>query len=125
MNPFQSIYEAIGEEKIQQLTHYFYQEVAQNEELRNLYPEEDLKPAERRLFLFLLQVFGGPQTYSEERGHPRLRMRHLNWKIDGKFRNHWMNAMLSAMDQIDLEPEVRELMLGYFVKVANHMVNHE
>ncbi len=52
-------------------------------------------------------------------------MRHLNWKIDGKFRNHWMNAMLSAMDQIDLEPEVRELMLGYFVKVANHMVNHE
>ena len=70
MNPFQSIYELIGEEKIQQLTAYFYQEVAQNPALRKLYPE-NLAPAERRLFLFLLQVFGGPQTYSEERGHPR------------------------------------------------------
>jgi len=62
MNPFQSIYEAVGEEKIKQLTAYFYEEVSQNEELRRLYPEKDLAPAERRLFLFLMQVFGGPQT---------------------------------------------------------------
>ncbi|AMQ57213.1 cyanoglobin [Algoriphagus sanaruensis] len=124
MNPFQSVYEAIGEENIQKLTHYFYEEVALIPELRKLYPE-DLEPAERRLFLFLLQVFGGPQTYSEERGHPRLRMRHFEWKIDPKMREHWLNAMLSSLDRLNPEPTVKELMQGYFVKVANHMVNHE
>lgn len=124
MNPFQSVYELIGEEKIRQLTSYFYQEVSQNEALRKLYPEQDLAPAERRLFLFLLQVFGGPQTYSEERGHPRLRLRHMDWQIDDSLRDHWLNAMMKAMDLLDLDPNVRELMLGYFIKVANHMINH-
>jgi len=118
MNPFQSIYEAVGEEKIQELVHHFYQGVERNLELRKLYPEEDLKPAERRLFLFLVQVFGGPQTYSEERGHPRLRLRHMQWQIDPKMRNHWLNAMLEAMDKIQLDQEVRELMMNYFIKVA-------
>ena len=125
MNPFQSVYELIGEEKIQLLTSYFYQEVSQNQELRRLYPDQDLKPAERRLFLFLLQVFGGPQTYSEERGHPRLRLRHMNWKINADLRDHWLNAMFVAMDKLQLDPNVRELMMGYFIKVANHMINHE
>ncbi len=124
MNPFQSVFEAIGEEKIKELVSYFYQEVEANPELRKLYPE-DLAPAERRLFLFLLQVFGGPQTYSEERGHPRLRIRHFNWEIDSKMRNHWLNAMISAMDKLDLDLNVRELMMNYFIKVANHMINHE
>ncbi len=124
MNPFQSIYELIGEDQIRLLTKYFYQEVRQNSELRRLYPE-DLEPAERRLFLFLLQVFGGPQTYSEERGHPRLRMRHLDWKIDPNMRNHWLNAMLAALDKLDPDQNAKELMAGYFIKVANHMINHE
>lgn len=125
MNPFQSVFELIGEDQIRKLTHLFYEQVKMNEELRKLYPDEDLAPAEERLFLFLLQVFGGPTTYSEQRGHPRLRMRHLNWKIDGKMRNHWLNAMMSAMDQLNLDQNVKELMLGYFIKVANHMINHE
>jgi hemoglobin len=124
MNPFQSIYELIGEDQIRLLTQYFYEEVSQNSELRRLYPE-DLEPAERRLFLFLLQVFGGPQTYSEERGHPRLRMRHLDWKIDPNMRNHWLNAMLAALDKLDPDQNAKELMAGYFIKVANHMINHE
>lgn len=124
MNPFQSIYELIGEEKISLLVRYFYQEVEKTPELRKLYPE-DIKPAERRLFLFLLQVFGGPQTYSEERGHPRLRMRHFEWQIDPLMRDYWLNAMLSALDQIKPEQEVKELMMGYFIKVANHMINHD
>ena len=124
MNPFQSIYELIGEEKISLLVRYFYQEVEKTPELRKLYPD-DLEPAERRLFLFLLQVFGGPQTHSEERGHPRLRMRHFEWQIDSSMRDHWLNAMLSALDQIKPEQEVKELMMGYFIKVANHMINHE
>ena len=124
MNPFQSIYELIGEEKIKLLVRYFYEKVESTPELRKLYPE-DLQPAERRLFLFLLQVFGGPETYSEERGHPRLRMRHLEWQIDPSMRDHWLNAMLFALDQIKPEQEVKELMMGYFIKVANHMINHD
>ncbi len=124
MNPFQSIYEAIGEDQIQKLISYFYQEVAQNPPLRKLYPE-DLEPAERRLFLFLVQVFGGPQTYSEERGHPRLRMRHLDWAIDPQMRDHWLNAMLTSLDKLNLEQNVKELIMEYFIKTANHMINHE
>lgn len=124
MNPFQSVYDSIGESKIRKLCHYFYLNVEQNIELRKLYPE-DLKPAEARLCLFLIQVFGGPSTYSEKRGHPRLRMRHLKWEIDSKMRNHWLNAMLSAMDQVNLEIHSRELMMAYFVKVAQHMINHD
>lgn len=124
MNPFQTVYDRIGEEKIKLLCDNFYKEVANTPPLRSLYPE-DLDPAKERLFLFLLQVFGGPQTYSEQRGHPRLRMRHLQWKIDAKMRTHWLNAMFTAMDGIELDPEERELMMGYFIKVANHMINHD
>ncbi|WP_186756206.1 globin domain-containing protein [Echinicola salinicaeni] len=124
MNEFQTIYQAIGEEKIKELTRYFYEGVEFNEALRSIYPE-DLAPAEERLYLFLLQVFGGPTTYSEERGHPRLRMRHLQWAIDDKMRNHWLNNMLSALDRIDVDQNVKELMMSYFVKVANHMINRQ
>jgi len=124
MNSFQSIYEAIGEEQIRILVKNFYMEVAQNAALRKLYPE-DLEPAERRLFLFLLQVFGGPSRYSEERGHLRLRMRHFEWKIDPSMRDHWLNAMLSALDKLNPEQNTKELMMQYFVQVANHMINHE
>lgn len=124
MNPFQSIYELIGEDQIRLLTRYFYQEVAQNPALKKLYPE-DLEPAERRLFLFLLQVFGGPQTYLEERGHPRLRMRHLDWQIDHSMSDHWLNAMLTAVDKLNPNQIAKELMMEYFVKAANHMINHE
>ncbi len=124
MNPSQSIYELIGEDQIRMLTRFFYEEVAHNPTLRDLYPE-DLAPAERRLFLFLIQVFGGPQTYSEERGHPRLRMRHFDWQIDAAMRDHWMNAMLTALDRLAPDPNTKELMLVYFIKVSNHMINHE
>lgn len=123
MNPFQSIYELVGEDQIRQLTHHFYQEVEKNTKLRSLYPE-DLAPAENHLFLFLLQVFGGPQTYSEQRGNPMLKMRHFDWEIDESMRDHWLNSMFAAMDKLEIDPNVRELMMGYFIKVANHMINH-
>lgn len=123
MNTSQTIYELIGEDQIRLLTHFFYQEVAKNEALTKLYPE-DLAPAEERLFLFLLQVFGGPETYSEQRGHPRLRMRHAKWKIDAEMRDHWMNAMLIALDQLHLDPHVKDAITSYFAKAANHMINH-
>lgn len=124
MNKAQTIYDLIGEEKIRILTKHFYQEVAKNETLKKLYPE-DMGPAEERLFLFLLQVFGGPEKYAEQRGHPRLRMRHANWEIDAAMRDHWINAMIPALNKIDLDPNIREAMLSYFAQAANHMINHE
>ena len=124
MNPIQSVYESMGEERISLLVRYFYEEVEKTPDLRNLYPK-DLLPAERRLFLFLLQVFGGPQTYSEQRGHPRLRMRHLEWSINSAIRDHWLNAMLKALDRIKPEQVTKELMMGYFINVANHIINNE
>lgn len=124
MNPFHSMYELVGENRIRQLTHYFYAEVSKNSKLRSLYPA-DLSPTENRLFLFLLQVFGGPQTYSGQRGDPRLKIRHFDWEIDGSMRDHWLNSRFTAMDKLDLDPNVREQMMEYFVKVANHLINHE
>ena len=124
MNSLGMLYTQIGEASLQDLTKNFYQEVSKNPELRSLYPE-DLDAAERRIYLFLVQALGGPSTYSEERGHPRLRMRHMQWKIDSKIRSHWMNAMLHALDKVPLEQEVREELMQYFTQVANAMINHD
>jgi hemoglobin len=124
MNSLGMLYTQIGEASLQDLTKNFYQEVSKNPELRSLYPE-DLDAAERRIYLFLVQALGGPSTYSEERGHPRLRMRHMQWKIDSKMRSHWMNAMLHALDKVPLEQEVREELMQYFTQVANAMINHD
>lgn len=124
MNSLGLLYTRIGEELIQDLSKNFYLEVSKIPELRSLYPE-DLDAAERRIYLFLVQALGGPQTYSEERGHPRLRMRHMQWKIDSKMRSHWMNAMLHALDKVHLEQEVREDLLQYFTQVANAMINYD
>lgn len=118
----QSIYESLGEEKIKSLVHCFYQNVAETPELRKLYPD-DLAPAEERLFLFLIHVFGGPHTYLELRGHPMLRKRHFQWPIDGNMRNSWLNCMLTAIDEVGIEPKVKDAIQAYFVNAANHMIN--
>jgi len=124
MNSLGLLYSQIGEAELQKLSKNFYLEVTKIPELRKLYPE-DLEAAERRIYLFLLQVVGGPSTYSVERGHPRLRMRHLQWKIDSKMRNYWMDAMLHALDTVSLEEEVRIVLIHYFSQAANAMINHE
>lgn len=122
MNYQQTIYESLGEEKIKSIVHYFYKKVAETSDLRMLYPK-DLAPAEERLFLFLIHVFGGPHPYLEQRGHPMLRKRHFQWPIDGNMRNIWLNCMHSAIDKVDMEIEVKVAMQEYFIKVANHMIN--
>lgn len=121
-NSSQTIYESLGEEKIKTLVHHFYQHVTESPELRKLYPE-DLAPAEERLFLFLIQVFGGPQTYMEKRGHPMLRKRHFQWPIDTQMRNTWLNCMIKAIDSVEMDNNIKEGIISYFVKAANHMVN--
>jgi hemoglobin len=124
MNSLALLYSRIGEKPIQDLAHHFYQQVALKPSLRALYPE-DLIGAERRLYLFLLQLFGGPVTYLEERGHPRLRMRHMQWQINPAMRDHWMNAMLLALDKVAFAQEDREALMEYFTHAANAMMNHD
>lgn len=117
-----SIYESLGDEKIKSIVTHFYEKVAQEPELRKLYPG-DLAPAEERLYWFLLHVFGGPATYLEKRGHPMLRRRHFQWQIDTTLRDKWLDCMTSALDQVPMEPPVRQALDAYFLNAANHMIN--
>jgi hemoglobin len=97
--------------------------VADDEVLRPLYPEADLGPAEERLRLFLMQYWGGPQTYGERRGHPRLRMRHAPFAIGATERDAWLRAMGIAVAEAGLAPAHRDRLMGYFEMTAAHMVN--
>ena len=118
------IYDIIGDEGFHKLVDGFYQRVAEDTLLRPMYPEEDLKPAARRLRLFLVQYFGGPTTYSTERGHPRLRMRHVPFKIDVEARNHWVEHMLASLTEANFPAEVTAIMQEYFEGGATFLINH-
>jgi hemoglobin len=112
-----------GHDTFVRLVDAFYEGVAGDEPLRALYPEEDLGPAADRLRMFLEQYFGGPNTYSETRGHPRLRMRHASFAVTPDQRDRWLRHMLGAADEIALaEPENTELR-SYLTYAAEFMVN--
>lgn len=118
----QTVYERIGAEGFERLTRAFYRRVAADPLLAAMYPE-DLEPAERRLRLFLIQLFGGPTTYSDERGHPRLRKRHMRFRIDQAARDVWMRHMRAALDEANIpEPTYSEL-VRYFEASATAMIN--
>ena len=114
-----------GEEFFHDLVAGFYRRVADDDILRPLYPEEDLGPAERRLRLFLEQYWGGPTTYSEERGHPRLRMRHAPFRIDVAARDRWLELMAESLTDCgsDLAPADRDRLWTYLVSAADAMIN--
>ncbi len=119
-----TFYEAVGgEPTFRKLVAEFYAGVAEDPLLRPLYPEEDLGSAAERLALFLMQYWGGPRTYSERRGHPRLRMRHMPYKIGPAERDAWLRHMRRAMDTLDLTPEQDAAMWDYLVRAAQFMVN--
>lgn len=121
-----SFYDEVGgAETFERLVHAFYVGVADDPPLRALYPEEDLGPAERRLRMFLEQYFGGPTTYSQERGHPRLRMRHVTFAVTLDMRDRWMRHMLAAMETLDLPEAHAEAMRDYFMRAAHSLVNTE
>jgi hemoglobin len=101
----------------------FYEQVAQDEILRPLYPEEDLGPAEDRLRMFLEQYWGGPRTYSDQRGHPRLRMRHAGFKIGQIEHDAWLAAMRVAVDEAGLDEAHRTQLWHYLQYAAATMVN--
>jgi hemoglobin len=120
----QTFYEQVGgEETFRQLVHRFYQGVAEDPVLRPMYPEEDLGPAEERLTLFLMQYWGGPRTYSDNRGHPRLRMRHMPFKVDRAAHDAWLRHMRDAVDSLELAPELERQLWDYLVYAAASMVN--
>ncbi|MBV9120025.1 MAG: globin [Chloroflexi bacterium] len=120
-----TIYEAMGgSATFERLVDAFYQGVEQDPILRPLYPD-DLDGPRRRLTLFLMQFFGGPTTYSNERGHPQLRARHLPFTIGTSERDAWLRHMYAALDTLDLSPLVREQLNSYFAGGADFLMNQE
>jgi hemoglobin len=101
----------------------FYEEVAVDEVLRPMYPEEDLRPAAGRFTMFLVQYWGGPTTYSERRGHPRLRMRHAPFKVTPTARDHWLRCFRTGLDAANLTPEQDAQFWDYITHAAQFMVN--
>lgn len=113
-----------GEATFRKLVHEFYKGVAEDPPLREMYPEEDLGPAEDRLRMFLEQYWGGPKTYQEQRGHPRLRMRHFEFKVTPTQRDRWLKHMLAALDTIEgLDAADDEAMRDYLERAAHFMIN--
>ena len=119
-----NFYEQIGgSATFEKLANKFYEGVATDEILRPMYPEEDLAPAARRLQLFLEQYWGGSDTYQQERGHPRLRMRHQPFKINPQARERWLLHMRTAVDSLNL-PQLQDAELwAYLDRAATAMLN--
>jgi hemoglobin len=118
------LFEAIGgTDTFRRLAKRFYEGVAGDEILKPMYPEEDLGPAEDRLRMFLEQYWGGPGTYQEQRGHPRLRMRHMPYKINPEARDRWLAHMRAAVDELELAPVHHEELWSYLERAAYAMLN--
>lgn len=125
--PARSFYDEVnGDETFRAIVSRFYQLVRDDEILRPLYPEDDLDGAEERLRMFLDQYWGGPRTYSDQRGHPRLRLRHAPFKIGFLERDAWLRCMRTAVAEIDsqtLDDAHRAALLDYLEMAAHSMVN--
>ena len=119
----QDLFDRIGSEGFEKLTRVFYEGVANDPLLKPMYPEEDLGPAERRLRMFLEQYWGGPDTYQQERGHPRLRLRHYEFKIGPKARDAWLEHMKSAVDSLELSELDHNMLWDYLERAAHAMLN--
>jgi hemoglobin len=119
-----SLYDAVGGEPVfRAIVDGFYDRVALDPLLRPLYPDEDLTAARTRLRMFLEQYWGGPTTYSEERGHPRLRMRHATWVIGERERDAWLTHMRAAVDEVELDAEARAAIWEHLERAAQTLMN--
>ena len=114
-----------GEPTFRRIVARFFELVPQDEVLASVYPLDDLDGAEQRLCLFLMQYWGGPTTYSDERGHPRLRMRHAPFRIGLTERDAWVAAMRTAIDEAHLDDAHREELCLYMESTATHMINSQ
>jgi len=119
-----TLYEAVGgEPTFRRLVGGFYERVRADEILRPLYPEDELDAAEERLRMFLVQYWGGPRTYSDQRGHPRLRQRHVPFRIGPAERNAWLHNMRAALDDVGLEPAHEAAVWDHLYRAAFLMQN--
>ena len=119
-----TFYDQVGGEKFfADLVSQFYAVVATDPILRPMYPETDMKGAAQRLQWFLEQYWGGPSTYQENRGHPRLRMRHAQFSITHEARDAWLNAMHQAVDGVEIDPALKGELWSYLEMAANSLVN--
>ena len=119
----QDVYAAIGDDGFQRLVAAFYRQIPGDCILGPMYPASDLAGAEDRLRLFLIGRFGGPPTYIEQRGHPRLRMRHHPFQVDQAARDRWMELMGRAMDEARLPEEAATVLRGFFDSMSSFMIN--
>jgi hemoglobin len=119
----EQLFDAIGEDGFTRLIRAFYAQVPGDPILGPMYPKHDLAGAEERLRDFLIGRFGGPQRYIEQRGHPRLRMRHLPFAIDTAARNQWVMLMDRALDEVQLPEDATALLREFFHGVATFMIN--
>jgi hemoglobin len=117
------VYAVIGEDGFRRLVGAFYAQVPDDDILGPMYPAEDLAGSEERLRLFLIGRFGGPATYIETRGHPRLRMRHAPFRLDEAARNRWVQLMDRALDQAGLPAEAVQVLRPFFHDVATFLRN--
>lgn len=112
-----------GHETVARIVEVFYEEVAADPVLRPLYPDEDLGPAAARLTMFLVQYWGGPTTYSAQRGHPRLRIRHAPFAVTEEARDRWLQHFRAGLDAAALTPEQDARFWEYVIHAANFLVN--
>jgi len=120
----QSFYDAIGgHDTIKLIVDTFYEGVATDDLLRPIYPEEDLAPAADRFRMFLEQYWGGPKTYSDLRGHPRLRMRHAPFAVTPEARDRWLVHFRAGLDKADLPPDLDAQFWNYVEHAAAFMIN--
>ena len=117
------LYDLIGEDGFTRLIAAFYRQVPSDDILGPMYPPDDLAGAEARLRDFLIGRFGGPPRYIEQRGHPRLRMRHAPFPIDPAARDRWLRLMGRALDDTKLPPPADAMLRDFFIDVATMMIN--
>jgi hemoglobin len=123
MAPEDEVYNHIGEEGFARLVAAFYRHVRSDDLLGPMYPPHDLSGAEQRLRDFLVGRFGGPQRYIAQRGHPRLRMRHMPFAVDLAARDRWVALMNAALDEAALEPDSAATLRGFFADTATFLIN--
>lgn len=121
----QEVYQLIGEDGFTRLVAGFYRRIPEDDILGPMYPPEDLAGAEKRLRDFLIFRFGGPMRYIEERGHPRLRMRHAPFAVNLAARERWLTIMNHAFAEANLPAEAEEVLRPFFENVATAMMNRE
>ena len=119
----QDLYSLVGEKGFERLVAAFYRQVPSDPILGPMYPADDLDGAEQRLRDFLVGRFGGPPRYIEQRGHPRLRMRHMPFPIDLAARDRWLLLMGRALDEVQLPAHVDAMLRDFFIGVATMMIN--